>query len=555
MGLFGKKPDALATPGRCSSIAYSGHNKIVIAFQIGLETTTAAFAYLRLGERPQVHKITKWPGHKDDVFNAEVATIVVYHKPDFVGCGAQAPEFRQQPGYIAERSFPKYLNAFGTDAEKTMTPPRVPLEQIYRDFLRYIHDTIRLAFQSSIPDGSDIWKRLYGTIDSVILIPDSWGDVQKDLVRQAAVEAEICDRSRADSAISFVSDPSPLLHVASEGFGGVRLANGEHLGILTTGHRSTDLDLYLCLEASREPILHQEQTVALHSSPSALPGMMAIGDNLHSFLKNSDPNWLLRGWKKHYLETFDGETPTSQGLATYDWSSTRLYLNQSHMCSVFSAHIDAFTRAVENLSPPPKYLIATGDLFLSPYLIKAFSPRCGQLDIKLVVLGGCTVLVQAAVLLHARRSTFSESSFRTRPVSTHQQVQPSEATHSTQSWANGYYGDSEVEQPLPSSTVYQHPAQPPAGASWPASPYGQTEEDPPHYNEVNPNLTTLHNTMTSLAVENQRLRLELDAARAGRSPPSSPVDSPTSFSQRQDAKSVLRIFRRRQSESTPTVLN
>ncbi|CAG7852332.1 SubName: Full=Uncharacterized protein {ECO:0000313/EMBL:CCA69740.1} [Serendipita indica DSM 11827] len=548
MGLFKQKQyAALATQGRTSSTVYSGEDKFVLALHIGLENgrasspcafyhltgliATAAFAYLRHGERPFLYKVTKWPGHKEETSNPEIPTIVVYHRPNFIGCGPQAPDFKHQPGYISERSFPRYLNVLGTDEEKMLPPPRAPLEQIYRDFLRYMYDATRLACQGAISNGAKLWDELHGVMEIVFLTPPSWGDAQKDFVRRAAAEAGLCDMERAGDAILFTPNPYPLLHITSEGFRRVQLSVGEIVGIVNAEHNVSDLDFYSCQETGPELVLQYQRPAAMSNSSNTLArsALQEAWSSSHSMFKDTDIDCLLTAWRDRYLETFDGETATNFGLPISERSLRSLHLNPSQMRDIFSHYVDALVEAIERFSPRPKYILATGELFLSPYLAKALTAKCGPLGVTLVPLGGNTMLVEAAVLWCAAKIS-------TRPQDQEGLSQQQLDEQRTEGWseagpastsATSYYGEQ-------NQSGHQEAMDKKAG-------FSPIQEAPPHYDDVGNHVSPSQAAGgPAVSEELQRLRLELEELRAGRTPDSSTTSPSTPISP-PDVKTVHRF--------------
>ncbi|CCA77677.1 hypothetical protein PIIN_11655 [Serendipita indica DSM 11827] len=135
--------------GYHSEKMYTGEEKIVIAFDIGTNTSIASYTHLVGGSLPIVQALHMYPESLRDQ-SLNLPTL----------------------------------------------PRGVSLLRIYKHFLLYMFKHTQSHFQSKIPNGSAIWNRLRSNMEFVFAIPINWDYTQQQIMCQAAIDAGLFRHTR-----------------------------------------------------------------------------------------------------------------------------------------------------------------------------------------------------------------------------------------------------------------------------------------------------------------------------------------------------------------------
>ncbi|CUA74398.1 hypothetical protein RSOLAG22IIIB_11193 [Rhizoctonia solani] len=94
---------------------WEGENKIVVGIDIGTTHSGVSFAFLEKGGRPQLQRVTSWPGQEAQNHSSKVPTLVWYDTDkEAVSFGAealspQAEEDAEDDGWQLAKNFKLHL--------------------------------------------------------------------------------------------------------------------------------------------------------------------------------------------------------------------------------------------------------------------------------------------------------------------------------------------------------------------------------------------------------------------------------------------------------------
>lgn len=91
-------------------------------------------------------------------------------------------------------------------------PYNVTVEQIYADFLRYLVAHTRTYFEARTNNGEAVWRDLIRKADVVIAHPNAWGLREQNVLRRAAIRADVVSPNDAGAQIHFVSEGEASVH-------------------------------------------------------------------------------------------------------------------------------------------------------------------------------------------------------------------------------------------------------------------------------------------------------------------------------------------------------
>lgn len=155
---------------------------------------------------------------------------------------------------------PPYDSNYNTSAsiEIPPLPSRVTLRQIYADFLKYMFNVTRDFFESSTPNGSQIWSRVKDQIVLVLATPNGWDTAQQGFLREAVVAANLLPVADLDRRLEFVTEGEASVHYALEH---TRTNHWLEAGVMFTvtdaGGSTVDSTLYECKAVSPTLVLEE----------------------------------------------------------------------------------------------------------------------------------------------------------------------------------------------------------------------------------------------------------------------------------------------------------
>ena len=151
---------------------------------------------------------------------------------------------------------PAYASA-GSAFEIPELPDGVPLDQVYTEFLRYVHDTVHDYFIKSTPNGANIWDRLQNDAVIVLCTPNGWDISQQTFLRNVAIKAGLVDEHNADRRVEFITEGEASVHYALAYTKSTNwLSNDTMFMVTDAGGSTVDSTLYECKSA--DPLVLEE---------------------------------------------------------------------------------------------------------------------------------------------------------------------------------------------------------------------------------------------------------------------------------------------------------
>ncbi|KAJ3570744.1 hypothetical protein NP233_g4202 [Leucocoprinus birnbaumii] len=261
--------------------------KLVLSIDIGTTFSAASYCVLQPGRVPNLEMISSWPGQA--VADSKVPSVLYYSENgEVMAWGAETidPDVKAQahsqqwvrvewfklllrPTHLPPMSFPSLGENSVTSTLPTL-PPFLTLHHVYTDFLTCMYRHIRTEFSKTHSSGSELWQRLYPTMEVVFTIPSGWEFRQQYQICAAAVDAQlmgttwqaeggspgstmdIIQRTRREmrlseamSRIRFVSEPeAAMVYAANSGYIDSWLRVGQDVILCDAGGGTIDLTAY-----------------------------------------------------------------------------------------------------------------------------------------------------------------------------------------------------------------------------------------------------------------------------------------------------------------------
>lgn len=140
-------------------------------------------------------------------------------------------------------------------------PTGVSIQQVYRDFIRFLYEAARDCLLLTACDGSGVWQRLKDAVVLVFAIPNAWEFEVQTIIRDAVGASNI-----GQSDIQFVTEAEAAVHFALQYNGdGKWLQVGTTFLVVDAGGSTVDSTLYTCtaiaprlnLKEARIPVCQQ----------------------------------------------------------------------------------------------------------------------------------------------------------------------------------------------------------------------------------------------------------------------------------------------------------
>jgi hypothetical protein len=107
------------------------------------------------------------------------------------------------------------ISAQSSKFEIPKLPGDLKIERVYADFMTYLMNCTRLFFEKRIlPNGAAIWRRLRKSIVVVLTIPNGWGLGEQEILRKAAVQANLVTEKTKHESLEFVTEGEASVHWA-----------------------------------------------------------------------------------------------------------------------------------------------------------------------------------------------------------------------------------------------------------------------------------------------------------------------------------------------------
>ncbi|KIM26377.1 hypothetical protein M408DRAFT_330568 [Serendipita vermifera MAFF 305830] len=247
----------IAMPNYYGNEKYEGPERIVVAMDIGTTHSGVAFTHFYPGYHPQAQVVVDWPGQARRNDGSKTPSIVLYQNGKFKACGWLAMEdFEETPENVAYwfklHLHPKKM--LKTPESKAFEVPPLPkgvtIERVYTDIMRYLMENTQIFFETTTPNGPEIWKRLRDTIVIILATPNEWDINQQDILRRAAIRASLVTNENADLCLEFVTEAEASVHYALANPYEEWLKQKTVFAVIDCGGSTVDTTVYRCVSTA-----------------------------------------------------------------------------------------------------------------------------------------------------------------------------------------------------------------------------------------------------------------------------------------------------------------
>ncbi|EUC60270.1 heat shock 70 kDa protein 12A, putative [Rhizoctonia solani AG-3 Rhs1AP] len=391
--------------------SWDGETKIVVGIDIGTTHTCVSFILLHNGCRPDIYRITKWPGQEAADQQSKVPTVVWYNTDKkAVAFGAEAlsseAEVRaEENGWFLAKRFKLHLYPHEMTSkhgiEPDPLPPGVSLLQVYSDFLGYIFKHTKSYFEDRVLDGATMWDRYSQKIELSMAHPNGWGNQAHMLLRSAVVAAGFARKATAKK-IRFTTEPDAL---ASFFIHRLNLWSAVQVGLNLIVYHSdnaeTQINSYTIASIRPAPMLReldhstyfQGVGTGMSLASEALKGYIQTTLEEAGIDREDIESYTSRGIKdfENVRRSFSGDDTDSPGrdlaiqLGWASFNRPASGIHRGHM-SIPTAKVKSFFEPCVDeikttIGPRIKdthvsFVFSTGEITDVPYLRQAFEQHC-----------------------------------------------------------------------------------------------------------------------------------------------------------------------------------
>lgn len=135
-------------------------------------------------------------------------------------------------------------------------PRGVSIERVYADIMQYLMKSMQLFFQTTIPNGEEIWRHRRDTVVIILATPNEWGIREQDVLRRAAINASLVTEENAGRLLQFVTEAEASVHYALARPGSEWLKKNTIFAVMDCGGSTVDTTVYRCV--SLDPLSIRE---------------------------------------------------------------------------------------------------------------------------------------------------------------------------------------------------------------------------------------------------------------------------------------------------------
>ncbi|KAL5485834.1 hypothetical protein ACEPAI_6876 [Sanghuangporus weigelae] len=275
---------------------YKGHHKeLIIGIDVGTTFSGVCYAFLRPGEIPQIHSVTRFTDQTSG--DSKIPSIMYYDKGmEMKAAGATAATEdtdveAECEGWLKVQYFKMHMRPAGRTID-TKGLEISPLPQsktptaVMGDFLGYLYSETVKYIRIHHSDSTDLLKSVNDRIKFVLSHPNGWTGLPQQRMREAAVLGRLVkDSEEARTKISFVSEgEASALSCLAGGFCPPSLDRGYRFMIADLGGGTLDMTSYEVTSSS--PLRLKELT----SSDSRFAGSIFVNNSARNLVQK-----LLRG--------------------------------------------------------------------------------------------------------------------------------------------------------------------------------------------------------------------------------------------------------------------
>ncbi|KAF8597354.1 hypothetical protein BDV93DRAFT_499702 [Ceratobasidium sp. AG-I] len=190
-------------------------SKIVLGTDAGTTCSAVSFVYLLRGSKPQVQRVTRWPGQFEHERQCKLPSWIWYNEENKpVKFGAEAYNLDEEDAKERGWKLSKYFKLHLHPADMAPLsgflleplPTGVKIGQIYGDFFGYLLKHTQSFFEEHIFRGREVWQSLSKSMEVVIAHPNGWSTREQGVLRESAITARLSSAKSAYRRISFVPE-------------------------------------------------------------------------------------------------------------------------------------------------------------------------------------------------------------------------------------------------------------------------------------------------------------------------------------------------------------
>ncbi|KAL5526738.1 hypothetical protein ACEPAF_8463 [Sanghuangporus sanghuang] len=271
------------------------HNELIIGIDVGTTFSGVCYAFLRPGEIPQIHSVTRFTDQTSG--DSKIPSIMYYGEGmEMKAAGATAATEdtdveAECEGWLKVQYFKMYMRPAGMTIdtkglEISPLPQSMTPTTVMGDFLGYLYSETVKYIRIHHSDSADLLKSVKDRIKFVLSHPNGWAGLPQQRMREAAVLGKLVkDSEEARAKISFVSEgEASALSCLAGGFCPPNLDRGYRFMIADLGGGTLDMTSYEVTNSS--PLCLKELT----SSDCQFAGSVFVNNSARNLVQK-----LLRG--------------------------------------------------------------------------------------------------------------------------------------------------------------------------------------------------------------------------------------------------------------------
>jgi hypothetical protein len=116
--------------------------------------------------------------------------------------------------------------------------------------MKYMLENTRQFFQTTTPNGAEIWERVRENIVIVLATPNAWGMREQVTLRRAAIMASLVKEEDAGHLLQFVTEAEASVYYALAQDTCEWLKQRTVFGVIDCGGSTVDTTIYRCESTS-----------------------------------------------------------------------------------------------------------------------------------------------------------------------------------------------------------------------------------------------------------------------------------------------------------------
>jgi hypothetical protein len=245
---------------------YSGlHQKLVLAFDVGITHSSISYCILTPGEVPIICSVARYPGQENIGGDSKIPSVLYYNTSGnarAIGAETQRThviERAEAEGWMKLEFWKLHLQPEAAHSPASyFSHPSLPrgknVVEVLGDFMQYLLRCARTYIEESLPNGNRLWRLLENRIEFVLTHPNVWEGPQQRKIWLAAVLSGLVSNTAEDMArVHLLTEGEANLHyciyqsiLASDTLSQTPIAasDGQGIVIIDAGNWTIDLSAY-----------------------------------------------------------------------------------------------------------------------------------------------------------------------------------------------------------------------------------------------------------------------------------------------------------------------